>query len=347
MPWISGGTEYIDLPTGETPVEVKMVQLLQLADESWTSDDKWPPPTRKADENTEPDTIIGFRLLFGVYGNLEEAWKKKAKADDNARVSWASPWPILSLPFNAATEKFLKPWENNIAPALGGMADGFLREHVKNLGTTPTPVFYKAVLEGMRCIATIVTSTGRDGRVYFNVNTLKPDSEQADHNLALVRQRVEGKKPTLDNEVLTELTGLVVALRDLGEKNDTVIGEDCEAVSKGRVSRIENLQEDEARELIVEYTELWNAAETAMNKITKDQKTYLEGLFGRLTTAGIKDTDGIVADVKKIMGPDADKRKGTRKYLDVMTQAEASELITLWEDLVAEPVAEAGEEPPF
>ena len=332
MAWLSGGMEYIDLPVGETPVEVKRVKLLQLVNEDYDQEvHGWPPQTKAAEL---PDLAIGFRIAFGIYGTLESAWKTKSNAGERDRVTWASPWPILSLPYNSATGKFLKAWESWIAPALGGMADGFLREHVKNLGYTPAPAFYKHVLEGVRCIAVIVQ---RDK--FFNVDGLSPNSSEGDYNLALVRKRL-GESEVPDNELFSQLAGLAVALKEITEKNDVAITEDCKAVSAGRATRIEHLNDNEADMLIVEYTELWNKADAAIKKrvkATQPQRDNLAELYNQLISQKKRDMDAIIGDIRAVM-PDADERKGDGKYLDALTQAEAESLTRIWGNFLSEEV---------
>ena len=164
MPYMggrSGGGEWIAPPLGKQPVEVKKVQLYELNmselkdfEDGYNQDvDGWPPPHQKC---TEPSRAIGYRLYFGVYGSLEK--QTLVGHDEGDRISWVSTFVVFGRPCNVSKNKFYVAWERYVAPVLGGMADGYLRQHVRNTGD-PDPGFFE-ILVGARCYAEIKPSQG-------------------------------------------------------------------------------------------------------------------------------------------------------------------------------------------
>jgi hypothetical protein len=353
MPYLSGsGTEWVDPPLGEQPVEVKKAQLYQLNLSMLTDPvsgynqnvDGFPPPLEKC---TTLSKAVGWRLSFGIYGDAEETWK--ARHDGDVQVSWAGTYTVTGIPYAAEQDKFYVTWERYVAPVLGGMADGALREFVKAMGKNPAPDFFSRIFKGMRCVVDIVQSPG-DNIMFHNVAYTGPapaissDPTQADHNLALLKDRLRIEKAALGKQQKTQVTtavidqimGVFTALKDAGLKNDAALKADCWQVSQGQVEFVDELDSAGAELLLIGYTSLWeefeNSGETAeagSGPASIATKKQLEALFKEVTTGKSLTTDAALAHVVAVLGDNAEERKEAAGgfYMNALTEKEALEVI--------------------
>ena len=356
MPYMggrSGGGEWVAPPSGRQPVEVKKVQLYEL-DLSKVADfedgynqevDGWPPPMMKCDD---PNRAHAYQLFFGVYGDVEQ--QVLADHPENASVSWASTFKVISRPCNVSLNKFYVTWERYMAPIFGGMGDGRLRQHVRQLGYDPDPAFFAQLFVGARCFAEIVAREG-ESQTFYNIEYdggaphLYPDDSQADYNLQLIQGRLQAPAQA-STEGITEKThqtlmGVSTALQAAGQKNPEAIKADCYQISGGRVTDVDKLSEAEGKMLAETYLGLWNMfeKEQAEPAATQEQRDKIDKLFRELVEQEKVTLEMVVAKAKDILGEDAEARKDVANgsYMMALTSGEAEKMLKWLQQQISVP----------